>query len=136
MRDGNVASIAPMMVLAAPHCRDLQGDYRPLLRYLEAVDVVTDRARELEVLAALPRRLRIRVGVENQKHPAVESAPQIRAKPEQAIQLSGYERVLLNPDCGFATFGDSPVNSAAIAEQKLRTIAEVAAELRQKNHMA
>jgi 5-methyltetrahydropteroyltriglutamate--homocysteine methyltransferase len=60
----------------------------------------------------------------------VESADAIRAKAERAIQLFGPQRVFLNPDCGFATFSDNPVNTAEIAEQKLATICRVAEELR------
>jgi 5-methyltetrahydropteroyltriglutamate--homocysteine methyltransferase len=115
----------------------LSGDYRALLPYLRNVEVgtlmlelCTPRAGELKVLADLPDRFRIGVGVVNQKSPNVEPAAQIRAKAELAIQLFGIDRVLLNPDCGFATFGDSPVNSVEIAEKKLAAIAAVAADLR------
>ena len=45
-------------------------------------------------------------------------------------QLRGVERVLLTPDCGFATFADSPVTSARAAEAKLRAIVEAAGILR------
>ena len=44
-----------------------------------------------------------------------------------AIDLLGKERVLLTPDCGFATFADNPLASAKIAEQKLCAIADAAA---------
>ena len=43
------------------------------------------------------------------------------------MRLFGAERVLLNPDCGFATFADNPVASARVAEAKLRAIARAAA---------
>ena len=42
----------------------------------------------------------------------------------RAIDVFGAHRVLLTPDCGFATFADNPVSSAAIAEAKLRAIVE------------
>jgi len=48
----------------------------------------------------------------------------------RAIELVGHERVVLTPDCGFATFADNPVASAPVAEAKLRAIADAAAELR------
>jgi 5-methyltetrahydropteroyltriglutamate--homocysteine methyltransferase len=120
----------------------LHGDYRPLLPYLRNVEVgtlmlelCTSRAGELAVLADLPDRFRIGVGVVNQKRPEIESHAEIRSKAEQAIQLFGCERVLLNPDCGFATFAENPVNSSEIAERKLAAIASVAAELRQRHHL-
>ena len=51
----------------------------------------------------------------NQKREEIESngSPQVK----HAVQLFGKERVLLSPDCGFATLADSPVSSAVIAEQ-------------------
>ena len=42
----------------------------------------------------------------------------------RAIDLFGEERVLLTPDCGFATFADNPVASSDVAEAKLRAIVE------------
>jgi 5-methyltetrahydropteroyltriglutamate--homocysteine methyltransferase len=77
--------------------------------------------------------MRIGVGVVNQKLAGVEDEDAIRERAERAIQLFGVQRVLLNPDCGFATFADSPVNSADVAERKLGAIAQVAAELRRKH---
>jgi 5-methyltetrahydropteroyltriglutamate--homocysteine methyltransferase len=115
----------------------LRGDYRPLLPYLREaavgtlmLELCTPRAGELDALADLPERFRIGVGVVNQKLDRVEAPEEIRAKAKQAIQLFGRDRVLLNPDCGFATFADNPVSSAEIAERKLAAITAVAAELR------
>ena len=115
----------------------LTGDYVPLLSFLKEVavgtlllELCTPRAGELDVLAELPERLRIGVGVVNPKSTTVEPADAIRARAERAIQLFGVKRVLLNPDCGFATFADNPVNTSDIAERKLAAIAQVAAELR------
>jgi 5-methyltetrahydropteroyltriglutamate--homocysteine methyltransferase len=44
--------------------------------------------------------------------------------------LVGVDRVLLTPDCGFATFADNPVASARVAEAKLRAIVDAVAILR------
>lgn len=41
---------------------------------------------------------------------------------EHAISLFGNERVLFTPDCGFATFADSPIASQQIAEELLTAI--------------
>jgi 5-methyltetrahydropteroyltriglutamate--homocysteine methyltransferase len=118
----------------------LAGNYAPLLPLLGEVDVgalmlelCTPRAGELEVLAGLPERLRIGVGVVNPKSANVESAEAVKQKAERAIDVFGARRVLLNPDCGFATFADNPVNTAEIAEQKLAVISRVAAELREEH---
>jgi 5-methyltetrahydropteroyltriglutamate--homocysteine methyltransferase len=42
------------------------------------------------------------------------------------LHLYPAERVFLNPDCGFGTFSNRPVNSAEIAYKKLRAIVEAA----------
>ena len=107
----------------------LVGDYRPLLGVLKRAEVgalflelCTDRAGEAEVLRAIPADKRIGVGVVNQKLDAVETVEDIRRRIRRAVDLFGQERVLLTPDCGFATFADNPVASAAAAEAKLRAI--------------
>ena len=118
----------------------LTGDYRPLLDTLSALNVgtlflelCTPRAGEIELLKALPDRIRIGVGVCNQKHSAIEAIEEITNKGEQAIQLFGKERVLLNPDCGFATFADNPVSSDRVAEAKLSAMAQASARLRERH---
>ena len=115
----------------------LAGDYRPLLPLLQEVKVgtlflelATPRAGELAILKDLPADRRIGVGVVNQKHDRVEAVEEIAARARAAIDLFGAERVLLTPDCGFATFADSPVASANTAEAKLRAIVGAAAILR------
>ena len=90
------------------------------------LELCTPRAGEIEVLRSLPDDRRIGVGVVNQKHARVESVDEILAKAERAIELFGAQRVLLNPDCGFATFADNPVASAAVAQAKLEAIARAA----------
>ncbi len=115
----------------------LRGDYRPLLGLLSRapvgtlfLELATPRAGEMEILADLPREKRIGVGVVNQKVPAVEPFQVVLERAERAVRLLGPERVLLNPDCGFATFADNPVASAEIARGKLSVAVEVARALR------
>lgn len=117
----------------------LAGDYRPLLPVLGSVavgtlllELCTPRAGELDVLAALPQDLRIGVGVINQKEQRVESLDEVLARGERAVALLGPERVLLNPDCGFATFADNPIVTAELAEQKLAVIVRAAEVLRSR----
>ena len=109
----------------------LAGDYRPLLGVLKRAEVgtlflemCTERAGEAEVLRGLPDDKRVGVGVVNQKLDAVEEGEAVNRRIGRAVDLFGRERVLLTPDCGFATFADNPVTSAAIAEAKLRSIVE------------
>lgn len=114
----------------------LSGDYRPLLGLLKEVrvgtlflELCTPRAGEMEVLRALPEDRRIGVGVVNQKLDRVESLEEIVNKARKAIDIFGRDRVLLTPDCGFATFADNPVSSAKVAEEKLRQIAAARPQL-------
>ena len=118
----------------------LAGDYRPLLPLLSRapvgtlfLELATPRAGELDVLRALPDDKRIGVGLVNQKLSSVESLDEVAARAEHAVQLLGVDRVLLNPDCGFATFADNPIASAAVAEGKLRVLARAARALRERH---
>jgi 5-methyltetrahydropteroyltriglutamate--homocysteine methyltransferase len=110
----------------------LVGDYRPLVPFLADVPVgtlflelATPRAGEIDVLGDLPRSLRIGVGVANQKR--AEPVDDVAARARRAVTVFGAERVLLTPDCGFATFADNPIATAAAAEATLRTVVEAAA---------
>ena len=109
----------------------LSGDYKPLLKLLNDVNVgtlflemSTPRAGEASILRSLPDDKRIAIGVVNQKLDAVETPEAIRASVDLGINLFGKERLLLTPDCGFATFADNPVASAKTAEAKLRSIVQ------------
>ena len=109
----------------------LSGGYEPLVDVLKRVDVgvlflelATPRAGDMEVLRALPDDRRIGVGVVNPKTANVEPTEMVLQRISRAVDLFGRERLLLTPDCGFATFADNPVSSAQVAEAKLRTIVE------------
>ena len=108
----------------------LSGDYRPLMPILKALKVgnyllelCTPRAGEIEALKELPADRRIGIGVVNPKTDTVESMEEIVAKAKRAANLFGTDRILLNPDCGFATFADNPVSSSRLAEAKLSALA-------------
>ncbi len=71
-----------------------------------------------------------------ERHPfepdaSFEAVEDILSRARGAVELFGPDRVLLTPDCGFATFADNPVASPRIAEDKLRAIAGAAAILRE-----
>jgi 5-methyltetrahydropteroyltriglutamate--homocysteine methyltransferase len=77
----------------------LAGDYRPLLPLLADVKVgtlflelCTPRAGEMDVLADLPRDLRVGVGVVDQKQDHVEPVAAIAARARRAIALFGEAR--------------------------------------------
>jgi len=94
------------------------------------LEACTPRAGDMALLQQLPADARIGVGVVNQKNPAIESVDEIASRIERAIGLFGAERLLLHPDCGFATFADNPICSASIAEAKLAAVAQAAARFR------
>ncbi len=107
----------------------LSGGYGSLMDVLKRVDVgtlflelCTERAGDVDVLKAVPDDKRVGVGVVNQKLDSVELVEDIQRRISEAINLFGKERVLLTPDCGFATFADNPVASANVAEAKLKAI--------------
>lgn len=115
----------------------LRGDYRPLLPLLQAVPVgtlfleyATERAGELALLTEIPADKRVGVGLVNPRVDAVEAVELLEARARQALEILGPSRMLLNPDCGFATFADNPVASAEIAERKLAVLAETSRRLR------
>jgi 5-methyltetrahydropteroyltriglutamate--homocysteine methyltransferase len=141
----------PMDRLALHMCRGnwtadegaaLTGDYMPLVSTLAQMQVgtlllelCTPRSGEIEVLSSLPDHLRIGVGACNQKHAHIESVDSIVAHAERAIKIFGAERMLLTPDCGFATFADNPVSSDLIAEGKLAALAQATAILRARHRV-
>ncbi len=109
----------------------LSGDYAPLIDTLNRVKVgvlflelCTGRAGDSAVLRGLGDDKRIAVGVANQKLDFVEPVEEIGRRISEATNIFGRERVMLTPDCGFATFADNPVASAMMAEAKLKAIVE------------
>jgi 5-methyltetrahydropteroyltriglutamate--homocysteine methyltransferase len=121
----------------------LQGDYGPLMPLLRTIpagtfflEMCTPRAGELRLLRDLPAESRLGLGVVNPKSADVESVDAILRRAEEAIALLGPERVLLNPDCGFATFAASPLSPSALAKGKLSAIVQASRLLREKYHVA
>ena len=116
----------------------LAGDYRPLMPLLGKVPVgilflelCTPRAGEMEVLANLPESYLLGLGMVNPKSSLIESVEEIVKKATKAANLFGPRRILLNPDCGFATFADSPLAPSEIAEAKMYSLVQAARILRQ-----
>ena len=54
----------------------------------------------------------------------VETPAQIRSVVEEALRVYPAERVFLNPDCGFGTFSNRPMNTSAIASAKVAAMAD------------
>lgn len=115
----------------------LQGAYDPLVPYFSRMKVkqfvleyATERAGSVDVLAALPPDKEIGLGVCNPRTSEIESVEFIVHKVKQLLQHRKPEQIYLNPDCGFGTFADRPVNTTEIAAQKLKAIHQAAQVLR------
>ena len=120
----------------------LSGGYEPLVPLFRSLNVgtlvlelCTPRAGELAALTGIREDQRVGVGVLNQKDSANDTVEDIIGRAQRAIDLFGYDRVLLNTDCGFATFADNPIQSARAAERDLSLLAQARDHIRkQHNH--
>lgn len=115
----------------------LRGNYGPLLPYLMRMRVdqlvlefATPRAGELDVFKEYADQKEIGFGVVNPRTDQVETPGEIVARVRQLLRYFSPEKIYLNPDCGFGTFAERQVNSAAVAERKLAAISEAARRLR------
>jgi 5-methyltetrahydropteroyltriglutamate--homocysteine methyltransferase len=115
----------------------LEGSYQPLLPYLMAIDVdqlvleyATPRAGPVAAFEAWARMKELGLGVANPRSEEVESVEFVVSRAHQALDYFRPEQIYLNPDCGFGTFSERPANSAEIAVQKLKAIANAAHRLR------
>jgi 5-methyltetrahydropteroyltriglutamate--homocysteine methyltransferase len=111
----------------------LRGSYHPLVEYLDWIKVqqlvleyATERAGDL--LNFQGKELGL--GVVNPRTEKVESPEEITQSIEQAMKLYPRDKLFLNPDCGFGTFSNRPVNKSDIAFQKLKAIVSAARTLR------
>ncbi|MPY87918.1 MAG: vitamin-B12 independent methionine synthase [Luteitalea sp.] len=111
----------------------LRGSYDPLKPFFERLRVqqlvleyATDRAGDLMRFAGKELGL----GVVNPRSSHVESADEIRRSVERALRLYPPDKLFLNPDCGFGTFSNRPVNTEDIARRKLQSMVEAARAMR------
>jgi 5-methyltetrahydropteroyltriglutamate--homocysteine methyltransferase len=111
----------------------LRGSYAPLKPYLEQMHVqqlvleyATERAGDLMTFGGKELGL----GVVNPRTETVEPVAEIGAMIEKALKLYAPERLFVNPDCGFGTFSNRPINSGQVAFKKMKAIAEAARALR------
>jgi 5-methyltetrahydropteroyltriglutamate--homocysteine methyltransferase len=116
----------------------LQGAYDPLLPYFSRMQVhqlvleyATERAGSVEVLQDLPPAMEIGLGVCNPRSADIEPVDFIVNKVKSLLRYRRPEQIYLNPDCGFGTFAERPVNTMAVAASKLQIIHQAAEALRQ-----
>ena len=115
----------------------LSGSYEPMIMYLLlmqldqlVLEYATPRAGDLDVWARFPRAREIGLGVVNPRSDEVESVESVTAKVKEALEYFAPEQVYLNPDCGFGTFAERPMNGPEVAFRKLAIIGQAARELR------
>ncbi|MBK8101690.1 MAG: cobalamin-independent methionine synthase II family protein [Planctomycetes bacterium] len=115
----------------------LSGTYEPLLPYLARMQVdqfvleyATPRAGPEALLTQLPKTCSVGFGAVNPRTDPDEDPVAVAERVGRLAELLGRERIWLNPDCGFGTFAERPVATAAVAEAKCRTLAAAAARLR------
>jgi 5-methyltetrahydropteroyltriglutamate--homocysteine methyltransferase len=111
----------------------LSGGYQPLRPYLDRLQITqlvleysTDRAG---MLVAFENK-ELGLGVVNPRTEQVETPAQIRRMIEKALARYPAERVFLNPDCGFGTFSNRPMNTREIASAKVAAMTAAARDLR------
>ena len=118
----------------------LRGSYDLLIPYFSQMNInqfvleyATERAGSIEVLSELPDDKEIGLGVVDPRTIEVESVDFILDKVRTLLKHRKPEQVYLNPDCGFGTFADRPVNTTDIATQKLQAIHKAAEILRKES---
>lgn len=120
----------------------LRGPYTALVPLFEqalpdmlTLEFSTERAGELASLLeseTLREKCILGLGVINPRSDEIESVDQIVQKAEQALAYLPPERIHLNPDCGFATFANRPVNVLDTIERKLAVLNEAQTVLRNR----
>ena len=115
----------------------LKGNYGPLLPYLLEMKVdqlvlefATPRAGELDVFKEYGDTKEIGLGVVNPRSSEVEPPQLIVDRVREASKYFDPSQIYLNPDCGFGTFAERPVNNARTAFAKLRSVRLAADKLR------
>ena len=115
----------------------LRGSYDGLIPYFSRMNVnqlvleyATERAGSIDALGELPANKEIGLGVVDPRTTEVESVDFVLAKVRALRKHRKPEQIYLNPDCGFGTFADRPVNTTEIAARKLQVIREAAEILR------
>ena len=117
----------------------LKGNYGPILPYLMEMEVdqlvlefATPRAGEMEVFKEYKNEKEIGLGVVNPRTEQVEVPEEIVKRVKEALAYFEPEQVYLNPDCGFGTFAERPMNTPETGYLKLKSVAQAAEILRKE----
>ena len=120
----------------------LKGSYDGLLNLFESskadifmLEFATPRAGEIQTLFKnefMRNHATIGLGVINPRNDKIESVDEIVQSVENLLEFIPKNRILLNPDCGFATFANRPLNSYEIISAKLNALNNAKIALREK----
>lgn len=120
----------------------LEGPYTPLVPLfsevgadLLALEFSTPRAGELSALLKderIRQKIRLGLGVINPRFDQIEDAEKIYQRAKEALTYLPPERLWLNPDCGFATFSNRPVNEYNHIQAKVGAMIEARNRLREE----
>lgn len=116
----------------------LSGSYDDLIPYFRRMRVgqfvleyATERAGDPAILAGLPEGSAIGFGVVNPRTDEIEDPQRIAERVRALATSLGHDRIHLNPDCGFGTFAERPMNDERVARAKLETLVAAAKLLRE-----
>ena len=115
-----------------------EGTYAFIIPFLKklkvhqlAMEFAIPDARDFSVLAELPSHFKIGLGCVDCRPTVFNTAEEIAAIVEEALKFVNKERIILNPDCGFAPSSDAPVTLDQ-AYLKLKEMVKAAKILRDK----
>ena len=118
----------------------LTGSYEPLVPTLMGMNLdqlvlefATPRAGELGVFEHYRKAREIGLGVINPRSDEVESPDFVVEKVNEALEYFEPQQIFLNPDCGFGTFAERPMNPAEVAGKKMHIMVEAAKQLRARS---
>jgi 5-methyltetrahydropteroyltriglutamate--homocysteine methyltransferase len=114
----------------------LRGPYYPLTPYLANVNVdqlileyATPRSGEIDAIRDIGGK-ELGFGIVNPRTDTVETVEEIVERIQEVRKYVPDELIFLNPDCGFGTFAQRPMNSDEIAFEKLKAMSAAAKKLR------
>ena len=118
----------------------LEGPYTPLLDLFAGIDsdllsleFSTPRAGEIKSLLKDERirnKVRLGLGVINPRFDEKEDEDAIYSRSKEVLEYIDKENLWLNPDCGFATFSNRPVNKYDNIRNKLASMIDARDRLR------
>ncbi len=121
----------------------LEGAYDPLMPYMMimkldqlVLEFATPRSGSLNVFEPYKNQREIGLGVVNPRTDELESPDFVVQKTKEALDYFKPEQIYLNPDCGFGTFAERPMNPADKSFAKLQVMVEGAQRLRKEHGRA